>query len=147
MLTYRLQTPYILGAQKKSLLRRFSSTHNICGHMFWLKTIKVYQTDFWRFKDKSFTVVSSILMKEDSYSEPAIRRVEMPCSPEHTKPLETRRFTEPHLFFAFKHKSFATMPRFYAQVICKIATMVLYFGCSKEPSHYDGTTYVLVENI
>ena len=39
------------------------------------------------------------------------------------------------------------MPRFYAQVICKIATMVLYFGCSKEPSHWDGTTYVLVENI
>ena len=64
-------------------------------------------------------------MEEDSYSEPAIRRVEIPCSPEHTKPLETRLFTEPLLFFAFMHKSFATMPRFYAQVICKIATMVL----------------------
>ena len=78
MLTYRLQTPYILGAQKKSLLRRFSSTHNICGHMFWVKTIKVYYTDFWCFNEKSFTVVSSIIMKEDSYSEPTIRRVEMP---------------------------------------------------------------------
>ena len=61
--------------------------------MFWLKTIKVYRTVFFlRFKDKGFTVVSSIIMKEDSYSEPAIRRVEMPCSPEHTKP---------HLFFCF----------------------------------------------
>ena len=125
MLTYRLQTPYILGAQKKSLLRRFSSTHNICGHMFWLKTINVYHTGFFG--------VSKI--KEDSYSEPAIRRVEMPCSPEHTKPLALDCFTEPHLFFAFMHKSFATIPRFYAQVICKIATMVLHFGCSKEPSH------------
>ena len=135
MLTYRLQTPYILGAQKKSLLRRFSSTHNICGHMFWLKTINVCHTDFWRFKDKNFTVVSSIIMNEDSYSEPAIRRVEMPCSPEHTKPLETRLFYRTTPIFAVMHKSFATIPRFYAQVICKIATMVLYFGCSKEPSH------------
>ena len=84
---------------------------------------------FWRFKDKSFTVVSSIKMKEDSYSEPAIRRVALNTQ-NHWK-LDC--FTEPHLFFAFMHKSFATMPRFYAQVICKIATMVLYFGCSKEP--------------
>ena len=74
-------------------------------------------------------------MKEDSYSEPAIRHVEMPCSPEHTENWKLDCFTEPHLFFAFMHKSFATMPRFYAHVICKIATMVLYFGCSKEPSH------------
>ena len=81
---------------------------------------------FWRFKDKSFTVVSSIIMKEDSYSEPAIRRVEMPCSPEHTKPLETRLFyrTTPiflllctnHLqpYPAFMHRSFAKLlPWFY----------------------------------
>ena len=111
MLTYRLQTPYILGAQKKSLLRRFSSTITI----------------FWRFKDKSFTVVSSIIMNEDSgYSEPAIRCIEMPCSPEHTKPLETRLFyrTTPifwllctnHLqpYPAFMHRSFAKLlPWFY----------------------------------
>ena len=50
MLTYRLQTPYIVGAQKKSLLRRFSSTHNIYGHMFWLKSINVYHTDFLAFQ-------------------------------------------------------------------------------------------------
>ena len=62
---------------------------------------------FWRFKDKSFTVVSSIMMKEDSYSEPAIRRVEMPCSPEHTKPLETRLFYRTTPIFCF-----------YAQIIC-----------------------------
>ena len=43
---------------------------------------------------------------------------EMLCSPEHTKPLKLDCFTEPHLAFAFMHKSFATMPRFYAQVIC-----------------------------
>ena len=86
-------------------------------------------------------------MNEDSYSEPAIRRVEMPCSPEHTKPLETRLFYRTTPIFCFMHKSFATIPRFYAQVICKIATMVLYFGCSKEPSYWDGATYVLVENI
>ena len=56
---------------------------------------------------KSFTVVSSIIMKEDSYSEPAIRRVEMPCSPEHTKPLETRLFYRTTPIFCF-----------YAQIIC-----------------------------
>ena len=113
MLTYRLQTPFILCAQKKSLLRRFSSTHNICGHMFWLKTINVYHTNFWRFKYKSFTVVSSIIMKEDSNSEPAIRRVEMPCSLEHTKPLETRLFyrTTPILCFN-------------AQIICNHAPLL-----------------------
>ena len=62
---------------------------------------------FWRFKDKSFTVVSSIIKKEDSYSEPAIRRVEMPCSPEHTKPLETRLFYRTTPIFCF-----------YALIIC-----------------------------
>ena len=114
MLTYRLQTPYILGAQKKDLLRRFSSTHNICGHMFWLKTIKVYHTDFFDVsKIKSFTVVSSIIMKEDSYSEPAIRRVEMPCSPEHTKPLETQLFYRTTPIFCF-----------YAQIICNHAPLL-----------------------
>ena len=65
------------------------------------------------------------MMKEDSYSEPAIRCVEMPCSPDHTKSLEIRLFYRTPQFFAFMHKSLATMPRFYAQVICKIATMVL----------------------
>ena len=65
-------------------------------------------------------------MKEDSYSEPAIRRVEMPRSPEHTKPLETRLFyrTTPIFCFyaqiicnhtpAFMHRSFAKLlPWFY----------------------------------
>ena len=76
--------------------------------MFWLKTIKVYHTEFFGVsKIKSFTVVSSIIMKEDSYSEPAIRRVEMPCCPEHTKPLETRLFYQTTLIFSF-----------YAQIIC-----------------------------
>ena len=119
MLTYRLQTPYILGSQVS--WDGFSSTHNICGHMFWLKTIKVHHTDFLAFQDKSFTVVSSIIMKEDSYSEPAIRHVEMPCSPEHTKPLETRLFYRTTPFFlllctnhlqpcpAFMHRSFAKL--------------------------------------
>ena len=65
---------------------------------------------FWRFKDKSSTVVSSIIMKEDSYSEPAIRRVEMPCSPEHTKPLETQLFYRTTPIFCF-----------YAQIICNHA--------------------------
>ena len=138
MLTYRLQTPYILGAQKKSLLRRFSSTHNICGHMFWLKQLMCIIPIFWRFKDKSFTVmtvVSSIIMKEDSYSEPAIRSVEMPCSPEHTKPLETRLFYRTTPIFCF-----------YAQIICNHAPLLctghlqncyhgFIFRCSKEPSH------------
>ena len=87
-------------------------------------------------------------MKEDSYSELAIRRVEKPCSPEHIKPLETRLFYRTTLIFYFYAEFFfAAMPHFYAQVICKISTMVLYFGCSKEPSLWDGTTYVLVENI
>ena len=68
---------------------------------------------FWRFKDKTFTVVSSIIMKEDSYSEPAIRRVEMPCSPEHTKPLETRLFYRSTPIFCF-----------YAQIICNHAPLL-----------------------
>ena len=55
-------------------------------------------------------------MKEDSYSEPAIRRVEMPCSPEHTKPLETRLFYRTTLIFCF-----------YAQIICNHAPL-LYTG-------------------
>ena len=86
-------------------------------------------------------------MKEDSYSEPAIRSVEMPCSPEHQTTGNSTVLPNHTYFLFFMHTSFETMPRFYAQVICKIATMVLYFGCSKEPSHWDGTTYVLVENI
>ena len=65
-------------------------------------------------------------MKEDSYSEPAIRSVEMPCSPEHTKPLETRLFYRITPIFcflcthhlkpcpAFMHRSFAKLlPWFY----------------------------------
>ena len=65
-------------------------------------------------------------MKEDSCSEPAIRRVEMPCSPEHTKPLETRLFLPNHTYFlllctnhlqpwpAFMHRSFEKLlPWFY----------------------------------
>ena len=65
-------------------------------------------------------------MKEDRYSEPAIRRVEMLCSPEHIKPLETQLFyrTTPiflllctnHLqpYPAFMHRSFAKLlPWFY----------------------------------
>ena len=108
MLTYRLQTPYILGAQKKSLLRRFSSTHNICGHMFWLKTINVYHTDFLAFQRKKlYSGIIYHIIKEDSYREPAIRRVEMPYSPEHTKPLETRLFYRTTPIFCF-----------YAQIIC-----------------------------
>ena len=57
-----LQSHYILGAQKKRLIETsLLSTHNIRGHMFWLKIIKgntpIY--DFLlRFKDKSFTMVS-----------------------------------------------------------------------------------------
>ena len=39
------------------------------------------------------------------------------CSPEHTKPLKHDCLTEPHVAFAFMHKSFAIMPRFYAQGI------------------------------
>ena len=65
-------------------------------------------------------------MKEDSYSEPAIRRVEMPCSPEHIKPLKSRLFYRTtHIFLllstnhlqpcpAFMHRSFAKLlPWFY----------------------------------
>ena len=59
------------------------------------------------------TVVSSIIMKEDSYSEPAIRRVEMSCSPEHTKPLETRLFYRTTPIFCF-----------YAQIICNHAPLL-----------------------
>ena len=52
-----LQSHYILGAQKKRLIEMgLLSTHNIRGHMFWLKIIKgKYQ---FSFKDKSFTMVS-----------------------------------------------------------------------------------------
>ena len=154
------------------------------------------------FKDKSFTVVSSL--KEDSYSEPAIRRVEMPCSPEHTKPLETRlfyrttpifcfyaqiicnhapllctyhlqncyhgfifwelkrtvslrwyyiRFSWKHLkriyrflFCVFKDISFTVAPLDFwnsckrLQIVKALfTTTVLYLGCSKEPSHWDGS--------
>ena len=71
-------------------------------------------------------------MKEDSYSEPAIRRVEMPCSPEHTKPLETRLFYRTTPIFSFMHKSFATIPRFYAQVICaKLLPWFYILGAQK----------------
>ena len=65
-------------------------------------------------------------MKEDSYSEPAIRCVEVPCSPEHTKPLETRLFyrTIPIFCFyaqlnhlqpcpAFMHRSFAKLLQWF----------------------------------
>ena len=96
---------------------------------------------FWRFKDKSFTVVSSIIMKEDSYSEPTIRRLEMPCSPEHTKPLETQLLYRTTPFFlllctnhlqpcsAFMHMSFAKLlPWFYILGAQKnrLIEMVLY---------------------
>ena len=104
--------------------------------MFWLKTIKVYHTDFFGVsKIKALQVVSSIIMKEDSYSEPAIRRVEMPCSPEHTKPLETRLFYRATLIFCF-----------YAQIICNHAPLLctghlqncnhgFIFWVLKKPSH------------
>ena len=75
-------------------------------------------------------------MKEDSYNEPAIRRVEMPCSTEHTKPLETRLFYRTTPIFCFY--AFATMPRFYAQVTGHLQNcyhVFFYFGCSKEPTH------------
>ena len=58
-------------------------------------------------------MVSSIIMKEDCYSEPAIRRVEMPCSPEHTKPLETQMFYRTTPIFCF-----------YAQIICNNAPLL-----------------------
>ena len=64
-------------------------------------------------------------MKEDSYSDPAIRRVEMPCSPEHTKPLETRLFYRTTPIFCF-----------YAQIICNHTPLLCtghlqncYHGC------------------
>ena len=64
-------------------------------------------------------------MKEDSYSEPAIRRVEMLCSPEHTKPLETRLFYRTTPIFCF-----------YAQIICNHTPLLCtghlqncYHGC------------------
>ena len=55
---------------------------------------------------------------------------EMLCSPEHTKPLKLDCFTEPHLAFAFMHKPFATMPRFYAQVICNWDFLI--YTCDKQ---------------
>ena len=54
----------------------------------------------------------------------------MLCSPEHTQPLKLNCFTEPHLAFAFMHKSLATMPRFYAQVICNWG--VLIYTCEQQ---------------
>ena len=69
---------------------------------------------FRRFKDKKlYSGISSIIMKEDGYSEPAIRRVEMLCSPEHTKPLETRLFYRTTPIFCF-----------YAQIICNNAPLL-----------------------
>ena len=66
-----LQSHYILGAQKKRLIETgLLSAHNIRGHTFWLKIIKGNIPIFLRFKDKSFTMVSYIIMKEGSYSEP-----------------------------------------------------------------------------
>ena len=98
---------------------------------FGLKQLMCILPIFWRFKDKSFTVVPSLIMKEYSYSEPAIRRVEMPCSPEHTKPLETRLFSEPHLFFAFMHKSFATIPPFMHRSFAKLLPWFYILGAQK----------------
>ena len=72
----KLPAHYILGAQKKRLIETgLLSTHNIRGHMFWLKKIKCKYRFFLRFKDESFTMVSFIIMKVGSYSEPSIRRV------------------------------------------------------------------------
>ena len=42
----------------------------------------------------------------------------MLCSPEHSQPLKLDCFTEQQLAFAFMNKSFATVPGFYAHVIC-----------------------------
>ena len=107
-------TPYILVAQKKSLLRRFfEHPQHMWPYVMVENNYSVSYRFFWRFKDKSFTVVSSIMMKEDSYSEPAIRRVEMPCSPEHTKPLETRLFYRTTPIYCF-----------YAQIICNHAPLL-----------------------
>ena len=65
-------------------------------------------------------------MKEDSNSEPAIRRVEMLCSPEHTKTTGNSTVLPNHTYFlllctnhlqpcpAFMHRSFAKLlPWFY----------------------------------
>ena len=48
----------------------------------------------------------------------------------HTKPLKLNCFTEPHLAFAFMHKSFATKPRFYAQVICNLGFFI--YTCEQQ---------------
>ena len=50
------------------------STHSVRGHMFWLKILKsnipIY--DFLlHFKHKRFTMVSFIIIKEGSYSNPS----------------------------------------------------------------------------
>ena len=123
MLTYRLQTPYILGAQKKILLRRFfvHTQHMWPNILVENNYLKVYHTVFFGVqKDKSFTVVSFNIMKEDSYSEPAIRRVEMPCCPEHTKPLETRLFYRTTPIFCF-----------YAQIIGNNAPLFMHSSFAK----------------
>ena len=65
----------------------------------------------WGSKPRPLGLESSTLPL--SYCTP-----EMLCNPEHNKPLRLDCFTEPHLDFAFMNKSFASMPRFYAQVIC-----------------------------
>ena len=54
----------------------------------------------------------------------------MLCSPEHTKPLKLDCFTEPQLAFAFMHQTFATIARFYAQVICNWD--VLMYMCEQQ---------------
>ena len=107
MLTYRLQTLIFWVLKRKVSWDGFRALTTYVAICFGWKQLMCIIPIFWRFKDKSFTVVSSIIMKEDSYSEPAIRRVEMPCSPEHTKPLETRLFYRNTPIFCF-----------YAQIIC-----------------------------
>ena len=51
-------------------------------------------------------------------------------SPEHTKPLKLDCITEPHLAFAFMHKSFATMPCFYAPIICNWGFLI--YTCEQQ---------------
>ena len=60
-----------MGVQKKSLIETdILSTHNIRGHMFWLKLIKGNIPIFFY-----VSMISFIIMKEGSYSEPSIGRV------------------------------------------------------------------------
>ena len=141
--------PLYFGCSKeKSLETVFRAPTTYVAICFGWKQLKsIIPIFFGVSKIKALQVVSSIIMKEDSYSEPAIRPVEMPCSPEHTKPLETGLFYRATLIFCF-----------YAQIICNHAPLLctghlqncnhgFIFWVLKKPSHWDGTTYVLVENI